>query len=178
MFLKLELENLAHKSLSMVGNASSLLQKTAGSTIDEQDCVIRMNNGVIVNSAAQGVRTDIHVFSTQFALRSPIPFPTAQQRLWMSPKFRDLCTLENTQFYPIKNWEKLHTTLGARPSVGVMALDLISTCSIDDVHIFGFDFKETPTFYNKNKSHGPHNFAAERKFVLNLVKDNNWTFHK
>jgi hypothetical protein len=51
-------------------------------------------------------------------------------------------------YYPLARWRALRDRLGDRPSVGAMAIDLISQATLGAVSIFGFDIKRSATFYD------------------------------
>lgn len=186
--LRFELERiLAGRPLSIVGNARSLLAGTHGRLIDS-GCVLRMNAGIPVNRKAQGRRTDIHCFNAMPVLsknlrsarwgwlrwRNAGYFRNALS-IWMHPRYRDLCEDPTQLFYPEDYWQRLADTLHAPPSVGAMALDMIaSLTSQADVSIFGFDFKDSATFYRKVDKKGHHDWDAERRFVLGLAEEQGW----
>jgi hypothetical protein len=186
--LIVELERVVSgRPLSIVGNATSLLAGAHGDLIDS-GCVLRMNAGVPVNRKAQGHRTDIHCFSTMPALQKNLRSarqPWLRWRnnsafrnalaVWMHPKQREMCEDPEQLFYPTRCWDGLADILQAPPSVGVMALDMIATFSgATDVRIFGFDFKNSTTFYRKRDKKGHHDWAAERQFVLALSEQRGW----
>ena len=70
----------------------------------------------------------------------------------------------------------LEKELGAPPSTGLQILYYLNQINNTDVSIFGFDFKETKTFYEiRNK--GKHDFDKERLFVSELIKENGWKIY-
>lgn len=164
--------------IAVVGNAQSLLQSDHGEQIEACHQVLRMNKGAITRATGQGTRCDIHAFSTARSLPARDPFPDARHRIWMSPKFReDVTGPQAPLFYPLAQWERLSATLGTRPSVGAMVLDLLAAQNVSDVAVFGFDFKATPTHYNNSLRHGPHDYAAERAFAERLIAAQGWRFY-
>ncbi len=186
--LRSELQGiLADRPLSIVGNASSLLAGTHGSLIDA-GCVLRMNAGIPVNRKAQGHRTDIHCFSTMPVLQRNLRRARGRLlrwrnaglfdkalRIWMHPNQRDTCDDLGQLFYPVRCWERLVETLGAPPSVGAMALDMVALfAGRPEVRIFGFDFKTSTTFYRKRDKKGHHDWSADRRFALALSEERGW----
>jgi len=70
--------------------------------------------------------------------------------------------------------QRLEEKLGARPSTGVSVIDMLSELTLADVSIFGFDFKTSTTYYRKKENRGPHNWDAEKQYVLKKVDQNGW----
>jgi hypothetical protein len=127
----LSLETLAAvvfgKSVAVVGNAASALGQV--NDVDSHDVVVRLNNGYRIlpeHRLALGSRTDILMVS---AFRGDEVLNAAPHVAWMTPKHRgDLSDAERAAmyFYPIEWWNQLNEQLGARPSTGCMAIDLIA----------------------------------------------------
>jgi hypothetical protein len=188
--LKLLLDRtITGRPVSVVGNAASLLTGNHGKLIDS-GCVLRMNAGVPVSRNAQGNDIDIHCFSArpnfdtnmQRARRHWLLSPRRDYfdqalSVWMCPELRDLCQDAHQLFYPLTMWRRLADELGAAPSVGAMALHMLSCLTQAETRIFGFDFKDSPTFYRKRENRGPHDWAAERRFVLSLAGQRAWTVY-
>ncbi len=175
--LRALLSSLDGRSVAIVGNATSLLAHRHGALIDSHDIVVRMNMGFPVDPAAQGTRFDLWCFSNYRAtLQAPDGF-VAPRSVWMSPKFRDWqgggvdCCL-----YPLPYWQALHDKLGARPSVGAMTIDLVSRAAPREVTIIGFDFNRSRTFYETRTLPSPHDFAAEVRYLTDLIARRSWRF--
>jgi hypothetical protein len=172
--------SVAGKSVSVVGNAASLLARDHGAAIEGRDVVIRMNRSLPIDPRSQGRRTDVLAFSTFRIVADIYTRFGARKLLWMSPKLRfragELGVPEGVGFYDLGRWEALHARLGARPSVGAMVLDWLSACDPREVAIFGFDFKRTPTSYQTKEHVGPHDYAAEQVFCEALVARHGWHF--
>lgn len=175
---------IAERPVSLVGNAASLLTSNFGPLIDT-GCVVRMNSGIPVRPAAQGRRIDIHCFSTRPSLDRNLrlaPWRIRFRRgylrdaypVWMSQSDRSEATDPDQAFYPLRLWEDLAASLGARPSVGVAAFHMLSALTNAELHLFGFDFKASGTYYRSEDNKGPHDWAAERDFVLETVERNGW----
>ncbi|MBA4100013.1 MAG: hypothetical protein C0484_24975 [Rhodospirillum sp.] len=170
------LASLDGKSVAIVGNATSLLAHRHGALIDGHDVVVRMNMGFPVDAAAQGTRFDLWCFSNYRAtLQAPDGF-VAPRSVWMSPKFRDWQGGIDCCFYPIADWRALRDRLGARPSVGAMTIDLVSRASPRQVTVIGFDFNRSKTFYETRTLPSPHDFAAEERYVTDLIARRSWRF--
>ncbi len=167
-------------SVAIVGNAASILSKRHGRLIDDTDVVVRMNRGVPKLSVSQGTRTDILTFSTSRVVEDIYHKFGARHLIWMSPKLREKSARFNwgdMSFYPLDRWKRLHQRLNARPSIGVMTVDLISYLRPRQVSIFGFDFKRTLTIYSEKQHLGPHNFCNEEIFVKDTAAKLGWQLH-
>jgi hypothetical protein len=171
------LDSLDGKSVAIVGNATSLLSSKHGALIDSHDVVVRMNMGFPIDPAAQGTRFDLWCFSNFRATLQPPEGFVAPRSVWMSPKYRDQTDHGiDCYFYPISDWQRLHDHLGARPSVGAMTIDLISRSKPRQVTVIGFDFNRTKSFYENRESPPPHDFAAEERYVTDMIARRAWRF--
>jgi hypothetical protein len=170
-----------HGRVALVGNASSLRERDYGADIDAHDAVIRINQGAFVPlyPASTGIRTDA-IFITLNG--------RAIEKLWMwarcrakaktvvamSPKKRTAAGIDLGKLIPVypAAWHKeLHDRLGARPSTGAMAVDLLCR-SVDDtasISVYGFDFWGSPTTYTGIAKAAPHDPRAEEDFVVASV---------
>ncbi len=173
--------HLSNKKIAVVGNASALLRHEFGPAIDAHDIVVRMNRGVPHDASSQGTRTDLLVFSV-FPLVSRVYRSFgASAFMWMSPSRRDeitpaMRTPSNMKFYDLDRWQALSGVLGSRPSVGAMTLDFLTTVDAGEVSIFGFDFKRSGTNYESRQHIGPHDYAAEERFCMDLSLRLEWKF--
>jgi len=170
--------SVAGRSVSVVGNAASLLARDHGAAIDARDVVMRMNRALPTDPRSQGLRTDVLAFSTFHFVADIHARFGACELLWMSPKRRAGAARsgmpDGVAFYDLGRWEALHARLGARPSVGAMVLDWLSAGGPREVVIFGFDFKRTLTAYQAQQHVGPHDYAAEEAFCETLVARHGW----
>lgn len=168
------------RTVAVVGNASSLLALDHGGAIDAHALVVRMNRGLPMAPASQGRRTSILAFSTFAKVADIIPAFDADHLVWMSPKRRDEAAAlgalsAGVRFYDLSRWRRLSDRLGARPSVGAMVLDLMDQHAPGKVTIYGFDFKQSPTFYTPKDHIGPHDYRAEKLFCEALVSLRGWS---
>jgi hypothetical protein len=171
------MDHLDGKTVAIVGNATSLLDHAFGAMIDSHDVVVRMNRGTPVNPAAQGAKFDVWCFSVMKTHAETLQRATPAFSVWMSPKCReDYDGSIDVSFYPLQFWQDLHHRLTARPSVGAMTIDLVSRSSARTVSVFGFDFKRSGTFYDPGLHIGPHNYAAESRYILDLCARHDWCF--
>lgn len=174
-------EVIAERRVSLVGNAASLLSSRFGAQIDD-GCVVRLNSGVPIRPAAQGRRVDIHCFTTRSSFLDNMKRASWRVRLksryfdgafsvWMSAKERDLCDDPQQAFYPTALLNDLMARLGALPSVGSRTLHMLTELTDAEIRLFGFDFKESTTYYRQKENRGPHDWAAEREYAYSLVRE-------
>ncbi|WP_055663914.1 hypothetical protein [Jannaschia seosinensis] len=172
---------IAGRPISLVGNARSLLDTGHGAAID-RGCVVRLNSGIPVRRSAQGRRIDIHCFSTRPSLEYNLRrggWRTWLRRgyfrnafpIWMSGLDRETCQDPAQAFYPTELLDALTERLGARPSVGAMALDMLVRLTDAPITLYGFDFKTSTTFYRKRENRGPHDWEAERRIAMALAEE-------
>jgi hypothetical protein len=95
----------------------------------------------------------------------------------MSPKRRLLAKLRlgwrlPLLFYPRAWWRELSTTLGSRPSTGMMTIDSLRRIGgFSELRLFGFDFFQSGSLSTRHiAAPPPHDFAAERALVLKLME--------
>jgi len=169
------------KTISLVGNASSLWEGHFGPQIDEAECVIRINQGAFIDlyPESTGVRTDALLMSLNGnSLEKAWMYSRARRRaktvVAMTPKDRRFLGIDLASLIPVypAQWHAaLHELMGARPSTGAMAVDLLRRTVKDasQISIFGFDFWGSPTTYTGKIKAAPHDPEAEEKFVRGAV---------
>ncbi len=166
-----------HQSIALVGNASSLWQGNFGDAIDRADCVIRINQGAFIElrPASTGVRTDVLLMSLSgYAWDKAWMYSRGRLRasmvVAMTPRARSVLGIDLKHVipvYPIEWHRELQERLGARPSTGAMAVDLLrrTVADVSQISIYGFDFWGSPTTYTGIIKAAPHNPVAEEEFV-------------
>lgn len=166
---------LCGKTISVVGNAKSMLQFNHGSEIDSNDVAIRMNRAVPKNSLSQGTRTDILAFSTFFHIADVYQDFHSARLVWMSPKRRREATklgASAVRFFTTQAAGR-HLQVGSG-RVGTMVLDILTSVSPGQVSIYGFDFKRTGTSYEVEPLIGPHDCVAEQRYCEELASEFGW----
>ena len=168
--------------VSVIGNAESIFGKEYGNLIDLNP-TIRFNRADIIDEKSQGSRWDYLVSSEintfeKYNIENPkfhslIFSPTKQSLNYKIKKVRF-----NTKMYnlPLFQSQELEKKLNAPPSTGLQVLYFLDYLRNKNVNIFGFDFKATPTFYEK-RNKGKHDFIREKEFVLSLIEKNNWNYY-
>lgn len=165
-----------NKSVAVVGNAQSLFENSYGKLIDSHDVVCRINVGIkIIDPEAQGSKTDIHVFSKWEWMESLRLLDYTRKNLHTSFKGRNKDNFRVSYFsldrYTLlKN--KLELSKKEKLSTGFLLLDYIQNSTSNIISVFGFDWKETPTYYENDPVYNtkrdvkkdPHIYDKEKKY--------------
>jgi hypothetical protein len=165
-----------NKSVALVGNASSLFDLTYGEEIDSHDVVVRINKAAMLYEKfdaekSHGKRTDIWMFWNTVEYKNHFR-KTNAKLMHMGHQGRNAINKALVDFvYPDQYYAPLKKLAGKHnnPTTGLMALDYISKCDPESVTVYGFDWKETPTFTDpdrKKEKQCPHDFPTEKKYCL------------
>ena len=167
-------------SLSVVGNAASLLEARHGADIDARP-TIRFNHAQIVDGDAQGRRWDFVATSMAHVLRyyqdNEPQYEALIYTAHIDQNLRNLRAIGSKRpvlDYPLRLSRELLLTLRARPTTGLQVLHLLDRLGRKDVHVYGFDWKTTQTFYHTSPGKDPHNYIGERRMALALIEKNGW----
>jgi hypothetical protein len=171
------------QSLSVVGNARSLLDQRHGAEIDRA-ATIRFNRAEITDPTAQGSRWDFGVTSQERSLAQYKIQPPAFHTLIFSQYF-DLHApfLDGVDLglpilpYPMRESILLMHKLGARPTAGAQILHLLDRLGRRDVGIFGFDWKATLSVHHSERTRDPHNHLREMQLFRRTIKRNGWRLY-
>lgn len=151
-----------------------------GAEIDKRP-TIRFNLAQIVNPAAQGERWDFVASSNIQTLRHYREHEPAFTHLVHTAHIdahrRNLAMMGSVRpvlQYPLRLSRELLNACHARPTTGMQMLYLLDRLGRSDVAIFGFDWKETPTFYEPMRKSDPHKHGRERQLVSSLIEKNGW----
>lgn len=154
------------KTVSLVGNARSLFQSDYGKEIDSADIVCRIKRGFYMlksdDVSSHGKRTDVWFLNW---------FKTMNPKKVTNKKCDHIVEIIQ---HPMIDIEFLKKDLGHhRPSTGLRILHLISLCNPKKVFVYGYDWKNTPSFHDKKLIDDRHNFELERKYCMKrFFKDN------
>lgn len=176
---------LKGRRVALVGNAQSLFQQPSGPQIDALDVVIRLNHGRPTESAQQGVRTDVLALSCRMPQAELEASFDPQYSIWVSPRWWHIQPYSwrhmlKLVFYPARRWWALSRQwlAGRRPSTGfAMAMYLLDVAQVAELHLYGFDFGTTPTYYNQPGYVSPHDMAAEGRVLRSLSKQGRLFLH-
>jgi len=186
-----------NKKIAVIGNARSLYNSTNspggyGNLIDTNDIVIRFNLGVDhKNTITHGSKTDWVVYNNDHWANSVDLFAYKENVNWMQIYLNEHSTVDQS-VYTIPNFvlQRLFD-LGkfeknANPSIGLAFIWFLTYVKPKQVNIFGFDFKQTHTFYNyarkrkKDERKKGHNWDKEKKFFLEQILPlrNNFNYYQ
>ena len=163
---------LAGQSVAVVGNAKSLFAAELGAQIDRHDIIIRLNKGFVQVPAAQGTRTDMVGLTPELTEGEVSAHFAPRHMLMLIPKMRHYRifgreNVQNTLFYPFRWWLADRNLIGRRPSSGFMAISWLVRLGVArEIVLYGFDFGQTPTYYNPVGYKTPHNFAREGQIIM------------
>jgi hypothetical protein len=167
------LAELRGRDVALVGNARSLAEGAAGAAIDAADVVIRMNAAPMPLARSHGTRTDwlgvsVAVPAAVIAERAP------RRVIWVTPKRRRLpyriARAEGFALYPAARHADLSARLGARPTTGLMLVDLVAASEAARYTLYGFDFFASQSLSGRRTAADvPHDFGAEATFVAALA---------
>lgn len=166
--------DLTEKTVAVVGNARSLSDQNYGAEIDQADLVIRMHAAPQPSAKSHGSKTD------WLALAMPVPEDLIVKRapsrlLWMAKKRKRLRHrfVRHPGFYlhPVAQWDRMRDQLQARPTTGVMLIDMVARSKAAKINLFGFDFFASLSLSGHRRADQvPHDFVAEQRFVEQLVQ--------
>jgi len=164
------------KTVAVVGNSLSLFESNYGSEIDSHDVVVRINKAAILYTKklayeSHGKRTDVWVFWNTSEYRNYFRrIPSNIKKIHAGHQGRVSRNANDVHLlYPDAYYTELKKHAGKHnnPTTGLITLDYISKCNPKFVSVYGFDWKETPTFTDPNmrRERGcPHDYAAEKKY--------------
>ena len=157
---------IRNKRVAIVGNAKSLFDKSYGSEIDNHDFVIRFNRGFIVSDKSQGTKTSCVILALNLT-QEEIDRHKARFVVNRSKHYSNLTP------YRIPQEERMEWALmiGKQPSSGLLAIDFALCYKPKSLDLYGFDFEETPTFYNPEGYQTQHDYDKEKEIILTMEKE-------
>ncbi len=166
------MQALDGRQVALVGNARSLATTDFGAAIDGHDLVIRLNRAPGLGQPSHGSRADWIAASIDVPER--LGGAAVDRLLWMTPKRRRVppwaLARRAVWFYPPAWHAELAARLGARPSTGAMAIDLLARSKAGKIDLYGFDFFASKSLSgSRDAAQVPHDFAAERDWALALI---------
>jgi hypothetical protein len=167
------------KTVAIVGNAMSLFDKEYGDEIDSHDVIVRLNRAAMLydredvrkvqSEITHGKKTNVWMFWNVSEYQNYIKtIDPSIKKMHMHIGFKVEGRTDIDYVYPKPMYKELTKSAkyNKSPSTGFMALDYISKCNPTKVYVYGFDWKETPTFTDptRKKDAGMHNFALEKEY--------------
>lgn len=162
-------KDVAGRDVALVGNARSLTKGDKGAAIDAAGLVVRINRAPMPATRTHGSRTDWLALATSISA-DDLTRIDATRILWMSPKRKRLpfavATSPGFYLYPRTEHDRLKAKLGAPPTTGFMAIDLILSLNPATLTLYGFDFFASQSLTgSRTADQVPHDFAAEKASV-------------
>lgn len=173
-------EWFAGKTVSVVGNAASLLAQSYGTEIDSAEIVVRINRGGYrFNQYPRQMGSKIDVWCMQNANQNRIHFNKPHNRhakkmqmdtIDVSPNYIDLVDM----IYANEDRSELERHLSKKASTGLRVLHYIHKQSPLKVNVYGFDWKKTFSWHEKRVCVA-HNFAEEKSYCMShIFNDSNF----
>ena len=168
---------LTDKTVAVVGNALSLFSQSYGSEIDSHDVVIRMNRAAMLYTKfdaelTHGTKTTawcVWRYNEYEKVELTEPPFVAQMAWWLEPP-------KKTHVHVIENHKLLDQTKPYWPSTGLMVLEWLCRFNTQQVDVYGFDWKATPTFTHAECVNiSAHDFEKEKELCYNY---SNFTFKR
>jgi hypothetical protein len=167
-------EWFAGRTVALVGNAESLFHKRYGDEIDAHDVVVRLNKAAMLwaeykADLSHGTRTDVHMVFNIGEYRHRTPEWNPNIKLMHMSKLRQIKQHRELvhDMFSKDDHAKLSELVGyENPTTGLMALYYIDSCEPKKIDVYGFDWKETPTFTDMERKKDPlcyHDFDLEKK---------------
>lgn len=165
------------KTVAIIGNAQSLFDKEYGKEIDSHEVVVRLNKAAMLYTEhnvekSHGRKTDVWIFWNTSEYKSQFNKYPKVKKMHAGHQARFEANLKHVDFvYPnIPNYELLRRKAGKHnnPTTGFIAIDWIMECKPKSLDIYGFDWKETPTFTDPKRIRDrgcPHDFETEKKYI-------------
>ena len=161
------------KTVALVGNARSLVERDEGAGIDAADIVIRIDRAPMPASRTHGTRTDWLALATAIGT-ADLERIHPRRILWMSHKRKRLSwrVASSRGFYlhPLREWHELRDAIGAPPTTGLMMIELLARSDLKQLRLHGFDFFASLSLTGSRRAEQvPHDFDAEAQFVTALI---------
>jgi hypothetical protein len=178
------------KTVAIIGNAMSLFDKEYGKEIDAHDVVVRLNKAAMLYDKfdaenSHGKRTDVWMFWRTAEYKkyfSKIDVKILKMHMGhQDRKSLDLKLVDHV--YPNSLYSSLKKVSGKHnnPTTGFMAIDYVLNCDPSILNVYGFDWKETPTYTDPDRKKDkvcPHDHETEKIYCKNEIFTRENVFHK
>lgn len=166
------------KTVAIVGNAASLLDKNLGKEIDEAEIVIRLNLGIVSTQSSQGSRCDVLGISLPLDSEKVDRLFSPKYIIWLTPRTKHFSLrrrhhLMNTVIYPKFLWKKEFKKLNARPSSGYMVISFLTEIlKPKSIKVYGFDFAKSSSLTSPTRTKkAPHDFEKEKLIIQEKARN-------
>jgi hypothetical protein len=162
------------KTVSIVGNAESLMRQSYGTEIDQADVVVRINRGGYrYPEFTKQMGTKLTVWCMQNAKQNKMFFHKSYTQnvlkmqmdtIDVSPNFIELvnCVFSNDDKM------NLDGNLPKKSSTGLRVLYYVRKQNPLKVSVYGFDWKQTYSWHEKRKCIA-HDFTAEKDYCFKHI---------
>ena len=166
------------KTVAVVGNAMSLFDTRYGANIDTHDVVVRINLGYrAMGRPSHGHRLDVLACSQyNFLVRNSVIDDISPRAVLQTGEIKSgeslvkgVCYVDEKTRQHLKDLAGLDKK--QKPSAGFCTLWWIRQCGAREVHVYGFDWKQTPTFYDPDVMDDSHAYDIERDFCMNYFQN-------
>jgi len=159
------------KSVAIIGGAQSLFDKQYGSEIDTHDVVVRINRSIIIkDSQAQGNKTNVWAIGHHKTVEDL--FDTIDvKNIHLSHKRPKTPHPKINYYLPLDILDELRQDIKhQKPSSGLMTLHYVNFCIPKSITVYGFDWRETPTWYYTDTNYQPHDWELEKQYIITNFK--------
>ena len=167
------LDAIKGKDVAIVGNAQSIFKTKYGKDIDKKSFVIRFNKGFPNKPESQGTKTTMVMLACEIS-KPDIEFYKAKYLVNRSNSYL------NDVLYNISTKDRrvMAEKIGFQPSSGFMAVDLCLTAGAKSINLYGFDWEQTPTYYNRQGYVTQHCYRIEKEIIQGYEKAGLLTINK
>jgi hypothetical protein len=170
-----------NKTVALVGNAQSLFELEYGTEIDTHNVIVRLNKAAMLQQKfdvekSHGIKTHVWMFwRTAEYQKFFDKIDPSIKKMHMGHQDRHRLNMQLIDHvYPNELYKSLKSVSGKynNPTTGFMAIDYILHCEPTLLSIYGFDWKETPTYtdpHRKKDKACPHDFDAERDYCAKHI---------
>lgn len=181
---------LQGKTISLVGNAESLLSKEYGNIIDSSEVVMRINRGYPINYKSQGIKTNVVWMNNRFVgdkvLIDYLKFSKFFYYILQGGNTKseiESCLIKGDLYNWKDVWECHKPKMTKMPSQGFVIIYLLYKEIDCKLKIFGFDFQKTKTQMPRqdlyvHRMESPHDFESEEYFVNKMILEKSWEIYQ
>lgn len=153
---------LEGRSVAIVGNSSTMLEKARAKAIDAHDVVIRFNKGFPNDKVG-------HKTTLLFLACTLTPEEMKSYNARYTIRRSKLC--QNACDFNLIASDRMRLKQGnSQPSTGYLAVDFALGCNCKSIDLYGFDFFQNPTYYNPEGYKTLHNGNKEQERMLECEK--------
>ena len=160
-------------SVAIVGNSQSIIGKKQAKAIDKHDIVIRFNKGfpgpevgyktTMLFLACTLTREELSRFGAHYTVR--------RSKLCQNACDFNVSVADRVRLAQVANpAQRARGKDKSQPSTGFLAINFALSAGAKKIDLYGFDFFETPTYYNPAGYITLHNGLKEAEKVLEYEK--------